>query len=167
MLVNPCLICGAETPEGRQVCMACEKRILNRRQYKFTIYGSPATKKNSNQIAYNPQTKRAFITSSKRYKEWFRECSKQIKLNGLAPKEPYSVPVRLTYTFWMPTRRLCDDLNLSEAMDDILVENHFLADDNRDCVESHDGTRVFWDKENPRVEITITEMPEWKRWKDA
>ena len=56
-------------------------------------------------------------------------------------------------------------MNHSAALDDILVQAGVLADDNRDIVVGHDGSRVFWDKENPRVEITITEVNDWERWK--
>ena len=60
----------------------------------------------------------------------------------------------------MQTHRKVDQTNLMEAMDDILVANHVLADDNSDIVAGHDGTRVYHDKNNPRVEIYITRMPD-------
>ena len=42
----------------------------------------------------------------------------------------------------------------------MLVKFYILADDNRDVVASIDGSRVFYDKENPRVEILITPLEE-------
>ena len=56
----------------------------------------------------------------------------------------------------MPTRRRVDLLNLLEASLDILVDAGILEDDNSSIVVSHDGSRVLYDKENPRAEITIT-----------
>ena len=176
-----CVCCGAEIPEGTQVCKACWEKVYKvapaphenlkaeiRKEYHFTIYGNPITKKNSSQIVQNRATGRWFITPSAQYKKYCNECVKQIR-NGWTdrPKEPIDYPVRVTYLFYKESRRLCDDLNHAAALDDILVQAGVLADDNRDIIESHDGTRVYWDKENPRVEITITEMPKWKRWKDG
>ena len=38
-------------------------------------------------------------------------------------------------------------------------------DDNRNIIASTDGSRVYWDKTNPRVEITITDAePEYTQW---
>ena len=60
----------------------------------------------------------------------------------------------------MPTRHRVDLVNLLEATCDILVECGLLADDNSKIVVSHDGSRVEYDKYNPRVEIEITPAEE-------
>ena len=169
MSENRCLMCGEVVPEGRMVCPRCEAKALNDKQprsYSFTIHGEPATKKNSAQIVVNPNTGRPFITPSKRYKQWASYCKKYILSWKNKPESPINYPVILTYTFHMPTRRAVDDLNLSEAMDDILTECGILRDDCRDIVVGHDGTRVYYDKENPRVCILITEVPNYKQWKE-
>ena len=137
------------------------------RQYKFTLYGNPITKKNSMQIVQNRTTGRQFIAPSSQYKKYCRECIKQINAWADRPKEPIDYTVRLTYLFYKQKRIQCDDLNHSEAIDDILVQAGVIKDDNRDNVCDHDGTRVLYDKENPRVEITITEVEGWERWKDG
>ena len=49
-----------------------------------------------------------------------------------------------------------DLANLLEATNDMLVKHGVLADDNRKIVASHDGSRVFLDREHPRVDITIS-----------
>ena len=67
-----------------------------------------------------------------------------------------SVPVNVKYIFYMPTRRIVDLTNLTEAADDVLVKYGVLADDNSRIVVSHDGSRVLYDKDNPRTEITIS-----------
>ena len=56
--------------------------------------------------------------------------------------------------------------NLLEALDDMLVKAEVLEDDCRDIVASHDGSRVYWDKHNPRIEIEILEMRNYERWKN-
>ena len=60
----------------------------------------------------------------------------------------------------MPTMHRVDLGNLHAATDDILVKSGVLQDDNSNIVAGHDGSRVLYDKENPRVEIEITEMEE-------
>jgi Holliday junction resolvase RusA-like endonuclease len=55
----------------------------------------------------------------------------------------------------MPTRRKVDLTNLLEAIDDVMTNAGLLADDNYTIIQSHDGSRVYYDKENPRTEVYI------------
>lgn len=165
--VNPCVICGAETPEGRLVCASCERKAMENNTLRFVIYSEPRSKKNSQQIAVNRTTGRPFVTQSSAYKAFCRECIKQIRRQGLVPKNPIDYPVNIQYLFYKSTRRLCDGLNLSAAMDDILTEARVIDDDHRDIVAGHDLTRVYYDKENPRVEVIITPMDNYDRWKNG
>lgn len=162
-----CVMCGREIPEGRQVCKICEDRVMNDGRLRFVIYAEPRSKKNSQQVAMNPKTHRPFITQSKAYKDFSKECIKQMKLQGVIPNEPINYPINIQYTFFKSSRRLCDGLNLSAAMDDILTQARVIEDDHRDIVASHDGTQVHYDKECPRVEITITEVDNYERWKNG
>lgn len=65
-------------------------------------------------------------------------------------------PVNVAAKFYMPTRRRVDLTNLNEALHDILVNYGILTDDNAKIIVSTDGSRVYWDKENPRIEVIIT-----------
>lgn len=56
----------------------------------------------------------------------------------------------------MPTKGLVDLSALYEGIQDTLVELNVLSDDNYSIVASHDGSGVYVDKKNPRMEITIT-----------
>ena len=47
----------------------------------------------------------------------------------------------------------------------MLVKAEVILDDNRDIVASHNGSVVYWDKENPRIEVEITEVKNYERWK--
>ena len=127
----------------------------------FKVLGQPVTKKNSSQMVFNPKTKRWFPVPSKQYKEFKKATVKQLP----ELTSPIEVPVNIQYTFYMNTKRLVDGLNLSEAMDDILVDGKILSDDNRDIVAGHDGTRVLYDKGNPRVEVLITEVENYEQWR--
>lgn len=57
--------------------------------------------------------------------------------------------------YYMPTRHKVDLCNLLAATCDILVKANVIEDDNSKIIVSHDGSRVLYDKENPRVEIEI------------
>lgn len=129
---------------------------------ELTIQGNPITKKNSFQMARNPKTGAMFPVQSKAYKGYQTKALKQLKQ---IKTEPIKKPVNICYKFYMETRRPVDSLNLCEALDDILVKAGILLDDNRDIVASHDGTRVWHDKTNPRTEIIITEVPDYEQWK--
>ena len=58
----------------------------------------------------------------------------------------------------MPTRRRVDLCNLHEALCDVLVKHGVIADDNSNIVAGMDGSRVLYDKNNPRTEIVIEEI---------
>jgi hypothetical protein len=74
-------------------------------------------------------------------------------------------PVNVAARYYMATRRQIDLTNLNESIHDILVKAKVLMDDNRNIIASTDGSRVFWDKTNPRVEIIITDAePEYTQW---
>lgn len=124
-------------------------------EIRYTVKLPPITKKNSQQILTNPKTGRPFIMPSARYKQYEREAAWFLK-----PRPPRPIDCALTVKclFYMPTRRRVDLTNLLEAIDDILVGSEIIADDHSGIVVSHDGSRVLYDKDNPRTEITITRM---------
>lgn len=119
---------------------------------KFTIPIQPITKKNSQQIIYNPKTKRPMIIPSKAYKQYESDCQHFIK----RLEKPIDEPVNVKATYYMGTRRKVDLTNLHEALHDILVAYGTLEDDNYKIIVSTDGSRVKYDKENPRTEVEIT-----------
>ena len=76
-----------------------------------------------------------------------------------APRlSPISARVNVRCVYYMKTARRVDLANLIEATTDILVKAGVLADDNSKIVAAHDGSRVDYDKNHPRVEVEITEM---------
>lgn len=121
---------------------------------KFTIPLPPISKKNSQRIFRPNGMNRPIIVPSAKYKQYERDAMRFIP-KGRCIDEPVSVQC----LFYMPTRRKVDLTNLLEAIDDVMVTAGLLADDNSDIVYSHDGSRVLYDKENPRTEIHI--IPYW------
>ena len=131
---------------------------------EFTIPVRPATKKNSGQII---QVKgRSILIPSKQYKQFEKECLPYLKhvkeITGVI-----NYPINLKCIFYTETKRRIDLPNLLNAIDDAAVKSGLLVDDCRDIIAGHDNSRVFHDKFNPRIEITITEIKGYTQWKDT
>lgn len=122
---------------------------------KITLYGNPATKKNSMQIFRHRTTGKPFVSQSERYKQYERDCLRQIT-------GKYKKNLKGTYNmkcvYYRKTRHTVDLCNLLAATCDILVKANVIDDDNFKVIASHDGSRVCFDKDNPRVEIEIEEV---------
>ena len=129
---------------------------------KITIPLPPRTKKNSQRIVLIKG--HYAVLPSKEFTLYQAACALYMpKL-----KEPIDYPVNVKVEYYMPTRRKVDGVNLLEATLDILVKYKVLADDNRNVVYAVDGTRVFYDKKDPRCEITIEPITgeTVERWKE-
>lgn len=121
----------------------------------ITIPLRPVTKKNSQRIVragghYKLLPSKAFSDYQKNA-GWFIGQYRDAKI---------SRPCEVKCLFYMPTRHRVDLTNLLEAVDDVLVHYGVLADDDSKTIVSHDGSRVRYDKQNPRTEIYITELEE-------
>lgn len=131
---------------------------------KFTIPVSPKTKKNSGQII-NVKG-RPILIPSPQYREFEKECLPFLN-HVKATTGVINYPVNLQCVFFVETRRRVDLANLLNAIDDAAVKSGLILDDNRDIIAAHDGSRVFHDKINPRIEITISEMQDYTQWNDT
>lgn len=120
---------------------------------EFTLIGDPRTKKNSSRFAFNKATGKRILIPSEPYKEYENNCLMQ-----LTGKQKIGInrPINLECRYYLKTKRKCDLVNLLQASCDILAKANVITDDNFKIVESMDGSRVYYDKENPRVEIKIT-----------
>lgn len=130
-------------------------------EIKITIPRNPITKKNSQRIVHIgykcPVCKRGnrvVPLPSKAYETYEGIAGWYIR--GDLRKLKINRPVNVKCIYWMEKDIDVDLANLLEATNDMLVKYGVLADDNRKIVASHDGSRVFLDRENPRVEITIS-----------
>lgn len=126
----------------------------------ITILGNPKPKKNNMKFIRTKSGKTALIQTDQyyAYKEAFMlQCNAQYK-----NREPISEAVNIKCVYYRGDNRKTDLVNLQNATLDILTEAGVLADDNWKIVQSMDGSRVFYDKENPRVEITIETAKENK-----
>ena len=149
---------------------------------KFIIEGEPRPKKNKPRIIWKKSEKpfeikfgkyvvmripyRPMIISSKGYEEFSNEVLCQLA----SVKKQMGVinyPVNVEALYYRSTKHKVDLSNLNEALHDAMVESGLLLDDNRDIVAGHDGSRVFYDKYNPRIEITITELKDYEQWNNT
>lgn len=132
---------------------------------KFTLPIRPATKKNSGQIIRNRRGIPRLIPSE-RYLQFEKDCQPYFKqvLNQIGQID---YPINLQAVFYVETKQRIDLPNLLNAVDDAMVKSELILDDNRDIIASHDGSRVYHDKFNPRIEIEITKQENYTQWKDT
>lgn len=131
---------------------------------KFIIPIKPATKKNSGQIVM--RGKYPVLLPSKQYLAFEKECLPYLNHVKQAAGV-INYPVNIECLFFTETKRKIDLTNLLNAIDDAMVKSGLILDDNRDIIAAHDGSRVFHDKFNPRIEIKITELNEYTQWNDT
>lgn len=135
------------------------KRKGKEKMLKIIIPGDPVTKKNHGRIVqkkFANGKRLPIMLPSKPYIEYEKKCKQYIPT--LRQLSPIDYPITLQCHYYLETRRKCDLTNLLQATCDILVKYGILEDDNYSIVASFDGTRAYYDKENPRVEIEINKL---------
>ena len=128
---------------------------------------NPRTKKNGQEIMFNSKLKNGFfkktaygfkyvgvpfISQNNAYKQYEHDAGWFLK----KIPQPISEPVNVKCVFYRDSERKVDLNNLLEAITDILVKYKILVDDNFKIIASHDGSRVYVDREKPRTEIEIS-----------
>lgn len=145
---------------------------------EFILPVEPKTKKNSPMFSwrkrpYNIKIGRKivwtipytpFIVPSKGYNEFENEVLPFLN-RVKAETGCINYPCNVKALFWVKVRRNYDLTNCNEALHDAMVKAGLLVDDNRDFIGGTDGSRVFYDKLNPRIEVTITQMDDYVQWK--
>lgn len=131
---------------------------------EFTLNVRPATKKNSGQIVM--RGKYPVLLPSKQYQKFEKECLPYLR----HVKDTVGIinyPVNIECLFYTETKRKIDLTNLLNAIDDAMVKSGLILDDNRDIIAAHDGSRVFHDKFNPRIEVKVTRLKDYNQWNDT
>ena len=124
--------------------------------YTYTIAGNPRSKKNNMRPARRRDGSLMLI-QSQTYIDYANDAVPQLQpLLQQQHHDAIDTAVNVKMIFYRSDRRLTDLVNLQNATLDILVQANILADDNYNIVASMDGSRVYYDKDNPRTEITIT-----------
>lgn len=112
------------------------------------------SKKNSLQILINSKTGRPFVAQSKLYKEFEKLCWNYLYKYQLN----IDYPVNLKCIFYTPDRRKRDLVNLLNSIQDVLVKCRVISDDNSNIVQSVDGSRIIYRKDEPETIIEITRI---------
>lgn len=112
------------------------------------------SKKNSQRIVINARTKRPMILQSNLYLTFEKEFGLYInKYKGIMIKQP----INLKCIIYTGNRRRKDLTNLLNAIQDILVKYKVIADDNYNIVQSLDGSKILYRKNQPEILIEISE----------
>ena len=105
------------------------------------------------------------VSETKSVKLASKKVNKALHRNGnKKSKNHYKRVARLRRAYEKQNNIKRDKSN--KIVHDILTKYDIIEDDNRDIVASTDGSRVYYDKENPRVEIEISPLKEeYEVWK--
>jgi len=126
-------------------------------QHRLTILGVPRVKKNNQAVVLARSKSGKYFpkkVDTPAYKRWHSTAVPQINLQK--PTLEIDFPLNLACKFYMDTAVRVDLSALYEGIQDVLVELNVITDDNYTIVASHDGSGVFIDRVNPRMEIEIT-----------
>ena len=126
---------------------------------KFTIPVKPRTKKNS-QSFVTLKNGRTILLPSKPYKEFESLSVKYIEYE-LGNIETIDYPINLKAWFFKDKNYKSDLVGYLQALQDTLVKAKILQDDNTKIVFSTDGSRIFHDKNYPRIEVEITKAKDY------
>lgn len=118
----------------------------------FEIPLIPVTKKNSQRIVMRGKWPR--ILPSKQYVDYEKKAIPFCPVLGI------DTPVNIEAIYYMSRRDKVDITNLESALMDVLVKAGTIVDDNCSIVVSTDGSRVRYDKSNPRTVVRITASDE-------
>lgn len=120
---------------------------------KLTILGAPRTKKN-----HGFRTKQGHQMPSAAYSAWDRMAQLQImrwRVEGNGPRiRPIDYPVNVEAIFYREAL-VGDAVGFYQALADTLEKGGIVENDR--LIVSWDGSRLLKDKDNPRVEVEITE----------
>lgn len=124
-------------------------------EFRLVIRGRPFVLKNSKRAVVSGGRPR--IIPSKRAGEYLADASLQLSQQWaplFATPIPEGVAVNARLVTYCATRHRADASNLYQAPEDALQAAGVLTDDYQ--IASHDGSRRRYDKQRPRVEVTLT-----------
>lgn len=122
---------------------------------EFILPIAPRTKKNHGRVVMMGRYPR--VLPSKQYIEFEDKVVKFI--SACMPNfETIDYPINLKALYYQDADRKSDLTGFNQALHDALVKAGVLLDDNHKIIVRTDGSEVFVDRENPRVEIKIERL---------
>ena len=94
------------------------------------------------------------LLPSKSYKEFEKKVVSWVEGN-FGNLEAISEPINMSCRFYKDKDYKSDLPGYLQAICDALVKAGLIADDNHKIVKSTNGSEVFLDRENPRIEVEI------------
>jgi len=126
-------------------------------EFTFTIPGAPRTKKNHSRIVWAGNRPR--LIPSAAHEEWYNaalwEIKRALRLHDFVAL-PIACDVNVQATFYRD-RNIGDANGYYQALADLLEKACVLKNDRQ--IVSWDGSRLKKDAENPRIEVSIQEVP--------
>jgi len=136
----------------KEIAESAAKPLSLDEEITFLIPGPPGILKNGKEIVYI--NGRAKLVPSVNFIVWVSKALKHMGEQWYGKHRPtISGPITLQVHFYRQTHRKMDLSNLYQGIEDSLQLLNIIIDD--DQIESHDGSRKFVDKNNPRTEVTI------------
>lgn len=134
--------------------------------FHIVIYGNPFIKKNSQRTIWHKYLKRIIVVYSANFSRWKKDSMMQLGMGSRGKwrksfegrPEGIDYPIIMKCHFHVVDARKRDLSALYEGIQDVLVESKILKDDNFNIITGHDGSRVFIDKENPRIELWLQKI---------
>lgn len=129
--------------------------------------GAPISWKNHRRVVMIAG--RPSVGPSKQHKDWAQYAVAELRRQWCATfggPIPKSIPLNFAVRSYLPTKRLTDMSNLYQGPEDVMqvcqpkckpgckVHAGVIEDDS--AIEAHNGSARLYDKDNPRVEITLT-----------
>jgi len=116
------------------------------------------SKKNSQRIIFNRNTKRPMIIQSEIYKQFEKDCAVFLKRYS---KDTINYPINIKCTFYVKDKRKRDLTNLENAIADTLVKYKVIEDDNYNILAGWDGSRIIYrQNKEPETILEISKMEE-------
>lgn len=118
--------------------------------FQCTVYGDTVSKKNGRVIMRNRGTGKYFLGKSQRLHKAERDTALQISpAHGVTITQD----VLAVFTFYTRTKRRIDLSNAYQLYEDVLQKQLVIKNDSQ--IRAHDGSRQYYDKLNPRIEIKL------------
>ena len=128
----------------------------------FTLDVVPRSKKNS-MVVGKRKDGSTYVGQNEKYQAFEKKVINLVEEQDL--QLHINTLINVKVHFYCESRRKIDITNLLGAIDDALVKAGVIEDDNRNIIAAHDGSRVYWDKEHPRIEIWIEDLKEeYQEW---
>ncbi len=121
---------------------------------KATIYGHPYIKENYRKTIFHNYLKKPIIVYTAQYTAWENDALKQML--GSRYRLNIDYPIMLECHFFRKTKHKKNLSTMYQSIQDILVKAGTIKNDK--IIIGHDGSRIHYDKEHPRVEFRLLKV---------